>query len=136
MKGTFLAGKRDVVDLRNPGPGAYKLEDPNGFGEHDFEQFKFARSQRPAAFEGKPDYDGKSFYKLKGGKKKAQDAGFSFKNTIYHISEDKAKLKFPGPAYYNEQYGFRQSTQNLAGPVYTVPKAGSMTMDNIKRYFN
>ena len=37
MKGTFLAGKRDVVDLRNPGPGAYKLEDPNGFGEHDFE---------------------------------------------------------------------------------------------------
>ena len=44
VKGTFLASKRATVDLRNPGPGAYKIQDPAGFGEHEHEQFKFARS--------------------------------------------------------------------------------------------
>jgi len=135
VKGTFLAGKREVVELKNPGPGAYKAEDPEGFGEHDFEQFKFARSQRPPTFKGKPDYDGGSFYKLGGGKKRVIDVGYSFKNTIYHISEDLSKLKFPGPAYYNEQSSFTKCTQNKPGPVYTVPLAGAMTMDNIRRYF-
>ena len=101
-KGLFLSGKLDIPDTKNPGPGTYKVEDPEGFGEHDFEQFKFPRSQRPPTFKGKADFDGKAFYKSKGGKKIVKDAGFSFKDTIYHISEDHSKLKFPGPAFYNE----------------------------------
>ena len=43
-KGLFLSGKRDIPDTKNPGPGTYKVEDPEGFGEHVFEQFKFPRS--------------------------------------------------------------------------------------------
>lgn len=101
-----MSSKRDVLDLKNPGPGTYKVEDPEGFGEHDFEQFKFPRSQRPPAFKGGADYDGKAFYKSKGGKKIVKDPGFTFKDTIYHISEDRSKLKFPGPAFYNEQTGY------------------------------
>ncbi len=128
-------GKRDTIDLKNPGPGTYAIEDPDAIGEHDFEQFKFPRNQRPPVFKVKPDYDGKAFYKMKPGKSKLQDPGFSFKNTIYHVSEDLSKLKFPGPAYYNEQPSFAKTTHSVPGPSYTVPTAGAMTMENIRRYF-
>lgn len=32
MKGSFLSSKREFIDLKYPGPGTYKIEDPAAFG--------------------------------------------------------------------------------------------------------
>jgi hypothetical protein len=61
--------------------------------------------------------------------------GFTFKTSACHIHEDASKKTFPGPAYYNEARSFVKSTAHKPTPSFTVPIAGSMDMETIKRYF-
>ena len=42
-----MSSKRQFIDLKNPGPGAYQISDKDAIGEHEYEQFKFPRGPRP-----------------------------------------------------------------------------------------
>jgi len=61
--------------------------------------------------------------------------GFTFKTSACHISEDTSKKTFPGPAFYNEARSHEKTTSHKPTPSYSVPIAGSMDMEKIKRYF-
>jgi hypothetical protein len=98
----------------------------------------FPRGEREEPFVGKPDFDGRAFYRQKQGKalnKSNTMKGYTFKDSACHISEDPSKKTFPGPAFYNEARSFLKTTSHLPTPQYSVPTAGSMDMEKIKRYF-
>lgn len=92
-----------MPDNKNPGPGAYQNLDPEAMGQNEEDAFVFPRGERPVPFVGKPDFDGRAFYKQKQGSAKHYMKGFTFKDSACHISEDPSKKTFPGPAFYNEQ---------------------------------
>jgi hypothetical protein len=62
-KGVFLRTGRAVPDNRNPGPGAYRNLNPNAIGQNEEGAYCIPRDARPCPFVGKPEYDGRAFYK-------------------------------------------------------------------------
>lgn len=131
-KGIIPKAERETQTSNVPGPGTY-FTLKYGVPEAAKTEYTFKRQVRNTAIKApKPDYDGSAYYKLKNTcKKNIYLKGFSFRDTILHVSEDHHKKTFPGVGHYNSQSAFAKTTQAADAPSYTFSRQDLMSLDTI-----
>jgi len=128
--GMFDRSRRQFAVEKVPGPGSYFQEGRQGADEVK-DKFTFPRQNRVLPGDiTRPDYDMSVFYLDKGPLVKQKIGGYTISNSGgVDAVADPSKKGTPGVGNYETKHAHSKTTFHRPGPSFSVPQAGSFSIE-------